>query len=147
VQPLTDDPTRFLPLKTVFVAGGEKPVKITHCRVDRGNVFLCLENIIGRETAEALRGAPLYIDKVDRVTLPPGRHFIEDLIGADVAGVGTLTEILQYGAADVYRVKTERGMMMFPCIESVVKEIDSRAKRITVDRAELEKVAVYEDEN
>lgn len=142
VEPFTDNPKRFLDLKSIYIEGGENPVKILHCRENSGNVFLLTDAAADRTTAEKLRGKKLFINKSERKKLPEGHYYIQDIIGAEVEGVGTLVEVLQYGAADVFRVKTEKGFCMFPSIKSVVLSVDS--KKIIVDKAELEKVIIYE---
>lgn len=149
VEPHTTDPKRFLSLKKVFIEGGETPVKILHCREHRGDVFLCLENVADRTAAESLRNKKLFVDKADRMKLPEGHYFIEDILGAEICAdgkiLGKLFEVLQYGAADVFRAKGESGAFMFPNIKSVVLDIDAKAKKITVSEEELAKVVVYEE--
>jgi 16S rRNA processing protein RimM len=106
VLPLTDDPERFCKLKKVFLNDGEA-VGVLRCRITNGDVFLYLEGVSDRNRAETLRGAYIKIEATDKIKLPAGRYFIVDLVGCAVAfedgqKIGTVADILQYGAADVY---------------------------------------------
>jgi len=56
-----------------------------------------------------------------------------------------LQDILQPGANDVYVIKTGSGRILLPALKRVVLSIDIPARRIVVDTALFEEVAVIED--
>jgi 16S rRNA processing protein RimM len=60
--------------------------------------------------------------------LPRGRFYWHQIVGLRVVTVdgralGTVKEILETGANDVYLVETDRGELLLPAIKDVVKEI------------------------
>lgn len=75
--------------------------------------------------------------------LPPGRYYIFQLIGLECVTpsgqkLGTITDVLQTGANDVYVVKpypgvTKQREILLPVIEDVVLEIDLDGKRVVVE--------------
>lgn len=147
IEPLTDDPRRFLSLKTVFVDG--EPRKVVKAQVTPAGVFVALEGVADRDAAETLRGKLLQVERTDAVK-PEGRQFIADLIGCEVrlddgTSVGALDDVLQYGAADVYVVKSGRRRVMFPALKRVFVDEDPERGVIVLDAKAFSEVAVYED--
>lgn len=149
VKPLTDDPERFKKLKIVYI--GETPYRIESIRID-GFVYIKLLGINDRNAAEKLTGRTLDIDRVLAKPLEDEYTFyIADVESAalmtdDGERVGTISEVSQYGAADVFTVACVDGRTMrFPFLKKLLVHMDSDSKVFTVKREELEKVAVYED--
>ena len=70
--------------------------------------------------------------------LKKNEYFIADLIGMDVcledgSHLGTLEEVLQTGANDVYEVRLEDGReVLIPAIRQCILEVDVEAGRMTV---------------
>lgn len=114
-------------------------------------VFVKLEGISDRNQAELLRGKNISIERDKMPKLEEGRYLITDVIGCDVLvdnnSVGVLKDILQYGAADVYVVKSTNGYkdFMFPCLKKVLAKVDIEDKKIYLNSEILEQIAVYED--
>ena len=151
IDAYTDDIGRFEYLPYVFFRQGSEMVKmeIEQKRTDHSFAYLKLQGIDDRNQAEALRGQYLYIDRKNAAPLPEGRYYIEDMIGLAVVDtdgndLGRLAEIIQTGAADVYRVAGKRSMM-FPSIPEVVLKTDIDAGSILVDAKKLQEVCVYDD--
>lgn len=91
-------------------------------------VLLHLEGYDTPEQAETLRNQILYLNRED-VELEEGTYFIQDLIGLDVVDAdngtvyGTLKDVLQTGANDVYVVQAEGGKeLLIPAIPDVIVE-------------------------
>lgn len=152
VQPLTDDPNRFLNLATVFVKAGdayeERPV--ASVRVAGGYAYLAFPGVDGRDKAEAMRGVKLYVDRARAVKLSEDESFICDLIGcraADTNGneIGTLADVLQPGGTDVYVFDTPKGRMLMPALKAAIPVVDVAARRIVLDADKLAEVAFFED--
>ena len=59
--------------------------------------------------------------------------------------IGTLADVLQPGANDVYEIKTPKGMMYLAALPFVIKHVDAKAGVIVVDETRLPEVAVFED--
>lgn len=143
VLPLTDDPNRFIGLKNAFISEDKRPVKIMEARISKDSVYLFLEKVYDRNSAEGLRGQYLYIDREHAVKLPEGRYFIADLIGCAVVNLdgeelGVLEDVMQPGANDVYIVKRPDGSeLLIPVVEAFVKDINIQEKKIIVDASML----------
>ena len=152
VRPITCDPFRFEELNHVFIESGEgyKTVNIKPVRIDADAVYLLFEGVRDRNAAENWRGKLLYIDRENAVQLPEDTEFICDLIGCaatDDEGVawGTLVEVLQPGASDVYVLRGEKGDVMVPALKSVVLDVDVKNKTMRLSANRMREVAVTND--
>ena len=76
------------------------------------------------------------------VELPEGRYYIFDMIGLEVQDtegnvLGTLTDVLQPGANDVYVVSKEgEPDQLFAAIDDVIIDIDMDKRMMIVDPPE-----------
>ena len=136
-QILTDFPERFARTKRIFLGGEHKITQVKRARVDRGRALLKLEGVDSRESAQKLVGMIVFVPDSEAVTLPPGTYFWHDIIGlavrsTDGAELGPVTEILETGSNDVYVVRGERGEVLIPATQEVVRTIDVQAGVITI---------------
>ena len=142
VLPLTDDPRRFSKLKDVFIldASGKEfaRLRIEGVKYASNKVILKLEGIDDMDAALRLKSRFLAVDRADAVRLPKDSYFICDVIGCAVCDMeggllGSVTDVLQTGANDVYVVKRE-GMkdLLIPAIRSIIREVDITARRVVV---------------
>lgn len=126
--------TRSLYLRAEQVPDGEtpRPHTVRQARlVRRGQgqqLLLQLEGIEGREAAEVLRGYLVLVPEGEAWKLPSGRFYWHQIVGlrvvtADGRKLGTVKEILETGANDVYVVEGPSGELLLPAIKDVVKEI------------------------
>jgi len=152
VKPLTDDPRRFLDLTQVLVREGDAhlPRSMRCTRIYDGFAYLEFEGVQDREAAEALRGTLLYVDRANAAPLNEDEEYIVDLIGCEVFDtqgqrVGTLTDVLQPGANDVYVIATPKGELLIPALKRVAPTVDVAARRIVIDENVLPEVAVYSE--
>lgn len=152
VIPHTDDPDRFYDLSGLYVwrDGAFSVLPLEQVQVNGAEVVVKLAGVDDRDAAETLRGVDFYVRPEDAPVLEEGAYFIVDLVGCRVVdetrSYGVLTEVMQMGAADVYVVQREGGgTLMFPALKRVLRRVDIPDKRIEVDAAALEEVAVYED--
>ncbi|MHB1315255.1 MAG: ribosome maturation factor RimM [Christensenellales bacterium] len=151
IQPLTDDEQRYNRLPYVFLEtkGGYDKRSFSHLRLQNGFVYLLFEGVNDRDTAEALRGRYLYIDRQHAVELPEGSYFICDLIGCVVEDengfeYGKVTEVLQTGANDVYVVSGIKELYL-PALKKLILSTDIEAKRIMIRSDVLKEVALHAD--
>ena len=111
--------------------------KIESVRYAKNMVFLKLKGIDTIEQAEELRNYYLQAKRSD-IKLKKGAYFIVDLIGLEVYTeegelLGTLKEVLQPGANDVYVVENKaKQEILLPVIPDVVKQVDIEGKKIVV---------------
>jgi len=138
VEPWCDAPDFLLKFTTVYL--NQKPYQVTGARVHKSLALFKLEGIDDPQAGQALRGQVLHIDRTG-VTLPPGRYFVQDLIGLSVYDqegerVGTLYDVLSLPAHDVYRVQGEDGEHYIPVVPEFIKEIDVENGKILVNLIE-----------
>ena len=131
LESLCDTPAVLAGLKRVyFREGGEyREVKVLHASVFKSFVLATLEGIDDMDKAMAQKGKTLYAARED-FKLKKGDYFIVDLIGLDVIDnvsgkvYGTISDVINRGASDIYVVKTASGERMMPAVKEFVKRID-----------------------
>lgn len=148
VIPHTEFPERFSQMEKVrlFKAGSEEPVAeyaLENCRQHKEAILLKLESVDTISDAEELRKALIKVSVDELMPLPPGRHYIFELIGLEcqtTLGVklGVITDVLQTGANDVYVIKPYPGVtdlkeILIPVIPQVVLEIKPEEGLVVVE--------------
>jgi 16S rRNA processing protein RimM len=108
-----------------------------HSKVD----LLSLKGVTARDQAEALVGSDVFIEKAQLPELDDGSYYWFDLIGLEVFAsddthLGRLDSIIQTGSNDVYVVIKGGKEILIPALESVVRCIDLKNKRMQVDLPE-----------
>ncbi|MDE2989040.1 MAG: ribosome maturation factor RimM [Chloroflexota bacterium] len=137
VLPLTDFPQRFDPGAQVFIAGN--PRTVTSSNWQKGRVYLYIDGVADRDSAESLRGELIEIPDAERPSDGAPFWYLDEIEGLQVIGVdgtslGTVLEVLQTGANDVYVVgRGERRDLLVPALADVVRGIDLDAGTMTVD--------------
>ena len=137
VESLTDFPERFAPGSRLWLRG--RPATIEASRWQSRTLFLKLEGVDDRETAESLRGADLQAPAP--TALEEGRYYQHEIIGLEVrdkhgAELGRVAEIISTGSNDVYVVRGRRGELLLPAIEDVVVAVDLARGQIVVELME-----------
>ncbi len=137
-QPMTDYPQRLVAGKVLLLGKARKKYKIVSIREKGQDYILTLEGIESREDAQLITNQLAYVPLASLPPLPEGEFYHHELLGMrviDTAGseLGILAEILETGANDVYVVVSESGEeLLLPVIPSVILEIDSKARCMTV---------------
>ena len=140
VFPTTDDVTRFKKLKEVILEEkrGQRTLAIEQVKFFKNMVILKLKGVDSMNDAELLRNVPLLVSRENAVKLKPGEYFICDLIGLQVSDeegkfLGTLTEVIQTGANDVYVVKMENEKeVLIPNIKECIIKVSLEENSMTV---------------
>ena len=143
VYPTTDDPERFLDLEKVIIgkkgqeAASREVRAVSHVRFLKNMVILHLEGIPDRNAAETYRQWELYVPREDAVPLEENEYYIADLIGMCVYSeeglLGTLREVMQTGANDVYVVDSPvHGEVLIPAIKACIIKVDPADGRMDV---------------
>ena len=89
-----------------------------------------LTGIGDRTTVEKLRGELLEAADNDVLRDDDESYFVHELVGLRVVltatgeELGTVADVLQTGANDVYVVRGERGELLIPAIAEVIDRID-----------------------
>jgi len=136
---LTDFPERIQPGTPVYVGESHRPMKIASRRETAKGMLISFEGITIREEVGAFRNQYLFVLAADRPPLPDGEYYHHQLIGLrvihDETGepLGTIREILETGANDVYVVRADTGKeILLPAIPSVRKKVDLARGEMTV---------------
>jgi len=137
VLPLTDFPQRFDRGARVFIGGAPRTVQSSNWQ--KGRVYLYIDGVADRESAESLRGELIEIPEEERPGAVESFWYLDEIEGLLVVGVdgselGTIREVLQTGANDVYIVdRGERRDLLVPALHDVVVDVDLTAGTMSVD--------------
>jgi 16S rRNA processing protein RimM len=137
VQAMTDNPARFRPKARLWA--GQQPISVAKSREAQGYVYLMLKGFNDRTSVEKFRHALLQVPEGDLPPLPEGEYYRFQLVGLAVveregSALGTLDEIIETGANDVYRVRAEDGAdILLPALADVIVSVDLTARRMVVD--------------
>ena len=142
VFPTTEDPSRFKKLKKVTLhtqRGEEIELDVVSARFFKKYIIVKFKQFNNINEVEKFRGCELTIDRKDAIKLQPGEFYCADLIGLTIVDedgndLGTLTEILQTGANDVYEMtkKDSDEKVYIPAIKDCIRSIDMQEKKITI---------------
>ncbi len=140
VFPTTDDVNRFKKLKEVVLDTGKEQLilQIEGVKFFKQFVILKFKGIDNINDIEKYKGKSLFVTRENAVKLKKDEYFIADMIGSTVEDeegkvLGTLTDVMQTGANDVYIVEDENGKeLLFPAIKQCVLKVDVEEKKILV---------------
>ena len=140
VFPTTDDAKRFKKLKTVILdtEKGQTTLEIEQVKFFKNMVILKFDGVDTMNEVEGWRQKDLLITRDQAITLQPDEYFITDLIGLLVkddtgAEVGTVKDVLETGANDVYVVALPNGKeLLLPAIKDCILNVDIEAGEMTV---------------
>lgn len=140
VFPTTDDPNRFKKLKEVILDTGKERLTLHVIQVKffKQMVILKFKEFSSINDVERFRGKSLYVSRENAVKLKKDEYFIADMIGMQVIStqgenLGTLTDVLQTGANDVYVVESGEGSeLLLPAIRDCIREVDMEKMQMTV---------------
>lgn len=143
LQVTTAYPERIVPGKVVFVGPDPENTQtaceytVTRARMHQKFLILQFETIQDRDTADMLRQQYVMVRPEDAVPLEEGEYYLYQLIGVSVytdenEHLGTITEMIETGANDVYVVRGPRGEVLLPAIDECVLELDLDANKMIV---------------
>ncbi|HHV41934.1 MAG TPA: 16S rRNA processing protein RimM [Clostridiaceae bacterium] len=141
VKPLTDEPARFLDLKTCRLMKQGKFLR--ECEVEEAGrhnnlILLRLNGVDNRDQAQALTNLEIAVERGAAIELGPDSWFIADLIGCEVYDVerallGTVKDILQQPHHDLYVVqKAQEKDLLFPALKTILLSVQPEKGRIDV---------------
>lgn len=133
LTPWTDDIYDLSELETFYLKDGT-PLHVELSRVHKNVLILKFKEVADMDEAERQRGKILFTEKLP---LPEGRYYIQDLIGLDAVTCenvfGKLTDVFNTGANDVYEIKTHDGKTLYlPVIDGVIDRVDLAEGKIYV---------------
>ena len=134
VFPTTDDPERFKTLKHVLLDTGreKKPLEIQGVKFFKQFVILKFKGIDNINDIERYKRCPLLVERKE------DEYFIADMIGIQVVTeddepFGTLKDVMETGANDVYVIDTEEhGEVLVPAIRECILDVDIENQKMKI---------------
>ncbi|HAD54339.1 MAG TPA: 16S rRNA processing protein RimM [Lachnospiraceae bacterium] len=132
VYPTTDDPRRFRRLREVVLDTGREKLnlEIEGVKFFKQFVILKFKGLDNINDIEKYRQKSLYVTRKNAVRLQRDEYFIADLIGLKVqdedgAELGTVKDVIETGANDVYEVEMADGRsLLLPAIKQCILNVD-----------------------
>ena len=140
VYPTTDNVRRFDDLKEVILDTGKEQLilHVTSVKYFKNMVILKFKEFDNINDIIPYKGMDLLVTRENAIPLEEGEYYVADIIGSKVITdedkiLGTLTDVLQTGANDVYVVKTKDGKeVLLPSIEECILDRDIENKIVKV---------------
>ena len=137
---LTDFPERLIKGKQVYIGENHFPAQIDTIRKMDKKLLISFVDHYSRDSVGYLRNEIVYVQGEDLPVLEDNEYYHHDLIGMRVFSIeekeiGVLIEIILTGANDVYVIKPhnrDSKEILIPAIKSVVKEVDTKNKKMIV---------------
>lgn len=140
---LTAYPERLPDLKTVYIGRSpESPDVAPHIlqgvRFNQEYALLKLKGVDSREQADHFRQRFVMVSIDEAVPLEAGEVYLYQLIGMTIETddgqvLGTVTDVLETGANDVYIVDSPQyGEVLIPATHETILKTDADSRRITV---------------
>jgi 16S rRNA processing protein RimM len=146
VYPYTDYPERCHDLDrvTLELNGERSRLKVEKAAIYGRFWLLKFAGIDSREQAGRLTGGLLFIPMADRISLPEGSYFYDQITGLQVYTVageqlGEITGVISTGGHDLYVLKQKPDgpapgrEILLPAVRRFIKKIDPAAGRMVVD--------------
>lgn len=140
VFPTTDDPQRFRKLREVLLDDGKALLKleIEQVKFFKQFVILKFRGYDDISQVEKWKKKPLKVYREQAVALGKNEYYIADLIDMEVyledgTLFGTLKDVMQTGANDVYVIETVQGKeVLLPAIKQCILSVDVEKGQMTV---------------
>ena len=106
---------------------GKEAVNALSVKEYKGFLYIKLAGIDSAEKADEVRGKILYASR-DDINIEDGKYFIADLVGLEVRDCengtvyGKITDVLNYGASDIYVVSDGEKEYMLPAVDGIIVE-------------------------
>lgn len=144
VFPTTDEPERFKKYKEIILDNGKtrRTAKIESVKFFKNMVILKIEGVDDMDAAQLLKGTEFYVPRQKAVPLSKDEYYIADLVGIKVYSdeaiienlnskndigydLGTLSDVIQTGANDVYDVAMIDGRnVLLPAIKECILKVN-----------------------
>jgi 16S rRNA processing protein RimM len=141
-EPQTFDLTRFAKLKSVTLRsekGEEFSYSISKSRVVPQGILLGFNEVTDRNASEKLRGVGIYIPITERLPLPKGKIYYDEIEGMKVVDdengeeIGSVKEIQEMPAGDLYVLKLVNGSeKLVTSTGGEIKKIDKKKREVRV---------------
>lgn len=136
MEVLTDFPQRIRAGITLYVGEEHEPIKVAGVRAHDQILIMTLEGFDTPETVGRFRNQFVFVPTKSVPPLPEGQYYHHQLVGMTVVDehgqlLGTLTDVLETGANDVYAVSSPEGEeILLPVIENVIIAVSLEKREI-----------------
>ena len=128
----TSDPKRFKKLKKCILSTpkNEMELEVESCKFFKQFVILKFKGWDSINDVEQYKHCGLYVERKDAIRLDKDEYYIADLIGCQVYDeddvlLGSLTNVLETGANDVYIVENEaKKEILIPALKQCILDVD-----------------------
>jgi 16S rRNA processing protein RimM len=134
----THFPERIPELHHVYLGDETEPRALRRARLQGNIAILRVEGLTSREQVDELRGTPVRIDLEQAAPLEENEYFHYQIIGLEAFDedgnrLGTVTEIIETGANDVYIIRDDEGKQtLVPALRSAIPEVNPAENRLVV---------------
>lgn len=133
----TDFPERIKPGRRLYLGPKHEPATLGSARNHANGMLIKIRGCDTPESAGRYRNTWVYVKSSEVPALPEGQIYKHELVGLNVIDdsnneLGTVTEIIETGANDVYVVKKDDKEILLPAIPDVILNVDVKKKVITV---------------
>jgi len=126
-----DSPDVLASMKRIYIENGGEYIeyKVKKSSIFKQFVLMELAGVTDMDAAIALKNTVVFADRKD-FKLEKGAYFIADIIGCDVIDAdsgekyGTLKDVINRGASDLYVVATEKGEVMVPVVDEFLDRVE-----------------------
>ena len=141
IYPTTEDVHRFSELSELFLEDHKGHIYLVHIasvRFQKGQVLLSFKEFPDINAIEPYKKCQLYVDREHATPLGEGEYYVADLIGLDVVSddgtfSGTLYDVMETGANDVYEIHGQDGKkLLLPAIKQCILDVDMNKKLMTI---------------
>lgn len=132
VFPMTDDVRRFKKLKKTILDTGREKIEL-ECEGAKFFKQFVILKFAGYDSIDSIQkycGKGIFVTRSDAVQPGKDEYFIADLIGVeavdeDLGIKGTITDVIQTGANDVYVIALDDGReLLLPAIKECILSVD-----------------------
>jgi 16S rRNA processing protein RimM len=138
-QPFSELGQILEPSTEIYLGSEHEPVIVSAIRPHRSRYLLSIGGCEDRNAAEKLRGEVVRIRFEQAKPLQEGVYYHWQILDLPVFTsegdlLGTIVEILETGANDIYVVKDEQGgEILLPAIKEVILKVDLESSEMIVD--------------
>lgn len=139
IKIITDYPERLVKHTTVYIGPQARAYQVERARLHSGYVLMKFAGYDTDTSVAKLRGEIVQIPAAEAAKLKKNQYYHHQIIGLNAVtaagdALGTVEQILETGANDVYLIRTPEGKeLLLPAIKSVIKKIDLETKTIVVE--------------
>jgi 16S rRNA processing protein RimM len=137
VRIISDFPDRVATLSHIYIGPEQERRRLLGFRGGGQSTIIKVAGVTSRDDAAQYRGTSIYMDRRDAKPLEPDQNYWYELIDMQVFTpdgelLGTLKEILETGANDVYVIAQPDGKeLLLPALKEIILDVDVPNKRMT----------------